>query len=361
MQTALKYQPRNQRYALRIAEIYIRQAKFAEAQNIADKIAQTADEPQLAAQAKNLGAEIRQMQQSAAEQDKIRQQYETARQQAAKDGGNPRLVRRTEEGVKTVSAEEATKANQQAETRWINQSLRKTQPNEKQIFGRIQSIECKGKNITYAVKSNEESFTLSSTDFQSLTINSFSRDASEVEIGCNAKLAELAMVLTYEPLSDAKSRGELLVIEFVPKFFQLMTTAELESELEPNPNENIPNITAANGRAGVFKLIKKDLRKPQTGEKQELGFLDKTECVGRTVIFYIKTRTQTLKLTSGSPQSINIRAFTPEIGQLQFGCQMKPLDIPVVFIYRDTIDLMSDAKGEILSLEFVPKDFTLEN
>ncbi len=39
---------------------------------------------------------------------------------------------------------------------------------------------------------------------------------------------------------------------------------------------------------------------------------------------------------------------------------MKQVDIPIVFTYKETIDLKGGSAGEIIALEFVPKSFTLD-
>jgi hypothetical protein len=66
------------------------------------------------------------------------------------------------------------------------------------------------------------------------------------------------------------------------------------------------------------------------------------------------------KLLSPSPQTLFIRGFTPEIKNLQIGCGMKAVEMPVVFIFRASADAKAKAAGELVSLEFVPKSFQLE-
>jgi hypothetical protein len=78
------------------------------------------------------------------------------------------------------------------------------------------------------------------------------------------------------------------------------------------------------------------------------------------MFFHFKTPTQSLKLSAASPQTLQMKAFTPEIEQLQFGCGMKEVDVPVVFTYRESLDLKGGSVGEIIALEFVPKSFILE-
>ena len=45
---------------------------------------------------------------------------------------------------------------------------------------------------------------------------------------------------------------------------------------------------------------------------------------------------------------------------MQFGCSVKPIEYPSVVVYKVAIDPKSKSQGIIVSLAFVPKDFTLE-
>lgn len=362
LQTALKYQPGNQRYALRIAEIYLRQEKFADALSIAEKIARTTDEPEIKAQAENLVGQLKQRQDIAARNEAARKQYE--------DGKQPVIVRRGADG-KTLSPEESAKAEEESKIRSINRTIKKVEPGEKQVVGQIQKIICKNGVITYSIKTDTESFTLSSKDFQNLTLTSHVSETVNAEIGCDANVAALNLVITYKPPAKPQtgSRGELTALDFVPKNFRLMEISEEPDETEetysgeatvlpPPPGKNLD--FEAQRRAAMMEAIKNALRQPLTGEKRELGFIEKVECGGKGIIFHIKNTAQTFKLSAASPQAIQIRGFTPEIEQLQIGCNLKQVDIPVVFIYKENTDPKAKSNGELMSLEFVPKSFILE-
>jgi tetratricopeptide (TPR) repeat protein len=379
LQKALKYQPGSQRYALRIAEVYMRQDKFAEAAVIADKVAKTADDAEIKAQAENLTGQLRQRQEIDVRNEAARKQYEAAVAEANKKGGPPVLVNRRTNG-KTLSPEEAAKAEEQAKMRSVNQALRKAAPAEKQVIGRIQKIECKGKLVTYLVKTDSETFTLSSKDFESLTLMAFVADAQEAQVGCGANIADFNAFLTYKPQTDAKNinRGELIAVDFVPKNFRLMDASEMQNKTEeiteeiyvaeesaiksgqpPPPAINNTDFDAQR-RAAMMQHIKDRMRQPAAGEKREIGFIEKVECSNKEMFFYFKTQTQTLKLATASPQAIQMRAFTPEVEQIQFGCNLKQVDIPVVFTYKQSSDPKAKSGGEIIALEFVPKSFILE-
>jgi hypothetical protein len=115
----------------------------------------------------------------------------------------------------------------------------------------------------------------------------------------------------------------------------------------------------AQRRAAMTQGIKNALRQPQTGEKRGIGTIEKVECNNKGMFFTLKTATQVLKLTA-VPQAIQMRAYTPDVEQLQFGCGMKQVDVPVVFVYKENSDAKAKTGGELVTLEFVPKNFTLD-
>lgn len=368
LKKALVYQPGNQRYAVRIAEIYARQEKLTEASAIADKVAQTADEPQTRAQAENLKTRIRQQQEYAAR----RRQYDSS--SAANNGvsGPPVLLRSS--NSKPPSPEDIAKAREIAELRSINQMLKKAASGNKQIVGRIQKIECKPKSIVYTVKTGSETMTLSSADFQKLELTSYTNDANNAHIGCDAKVESVNAVLTYKPSAAAAGAknaigGELQAVDFVPANFRLMNEDEMNEDSEviySGGDEDVPSAPDSEGtmseqqEAAILRGLKSSLRQPMSNETRSLGKIEKVECGDKGILFYLTAANKTYKLFAASPQSIQITAFTPDASKIAFGCGMKNVDIPVVFTFAAGIDLKSNADGSLVSLEFVPEKFTLD-
>jgi hypothetical protein len=108
----------------------------------------------------------------------------------------------------------------------------------------------------------------------------------------------------------------------------------------------------------MMQAIRNGLRKPADGETQELGSIESSECTKEGMFFFIKTTAGILRLASPG-QSMNLRAFTPDIESLQIACGMKSLDVPIVFIYKSGADTKRKVAGDLISIEFVPKTFTL--
>ena len=367
LQKALQFQPGNQRYSLRIAEIYERQNKLAEAKSIADKIAETSDDPQTKANAESIVSQIQRREQYNADNEAARKRYEAEAAEASKDGGRQILVRR-KSAEKTLTPEEIAKRREEAEIYSVNQSLRKAENIETRVIGRIQKIECKGAAVTYTVKTDTETFALTSSGFENLALVALIADLKDAEVGCGANLATVNAVITYKPQTAGKNavRGEMVAMDFVPNNFRFMDVSKnlnhsddiYESEQSSSDTGGITN----GGGIGEERdgAIRSALRHPQTGEKREIGLIEKVECGARGMFFIVKSSTQTYKLAATSPQSLQMRGFTPEVTQIQFGCNLKQVDIPVVFTYKVAADAKNKSDGELVSLEFVPKNFVLD-
>ena len=363
LRTALKYQPHNVRYILRIAEIYARQEKFNEARAIATKIAKTTDEESLKSRAESLAQEIGQRESIKARNDAARKEYDSGRSLSDNVNGNRILVRRNP-GEEKPTSDQIASAEKIASVRAINRSLRPLQNGEKHVLGRINKIDCKT-NVNYSVKTDSETFSLMSKDFRQLTILTFVPENGDVEVGCTANLSNFVAVITYREIVAQNNgpRGELVALEFVPNDFRLIDLKEepdaptyLVEETGPPP---VDSQIAEQRRNAIMQGIRDGLRKPSDGEARELGYIERTECTNQGMFFFMKTSAGILRLASPT-QGMALRAYTPDIENLQVGCGMKPLDVPVVFVYKNTPDKKRKVSGDLVSLEFVPKTFTLD-
>ncbi len=359
LRKALKYQPGNTRYVMRIAEIYLRQEKYKEAATIAGRLAKSADSDELRERAEKMVSEIGQREQMRAQYEANRKKYEAGN--AAESNGQV-LIRR-EAGENKPTEEQLSKAEEQAKMRAVNRSLRKPVAGESRILGEITKIECKASIITYSIKTVKEQLLLSSKDFQGLTVMTFVDDGGEV--GCTSSLAGLTAVLSYRPgpIPKSASRGELTAIEFVPTTFRFI---DLDAEpppptyvVEETAPTEIPADFEEQRRTMMTKAINDNLRKPASGEKRLLGQIERTECTTKAIFYHLRSGDQAYKLSNSSPETLFIRGFTPEIRDLQLGCGMKAVDLSVVFIYRESTDAKAKVAGDLVSLEFVPKSFRL--
>ncbi len=359
LKKALQLQPGNQEYAFIIAQIYMRQEKYAEAKELAEKLAKTADEPSLRTNAQNLLNSLARFEEQKASYQKQIDDLED------KGIRQPVLIRKTAE--KPLTEAEIAKIKEENEINNLNRAITKSKPDEKQTVGYIEKVACVKGEVIYSIKTETETFTLSAKDFSSLNLMSMIEEAQNMDFGCDAQVKDYLSVLTYRPNTDAKakSRGNLVAIAFVPKFFRLKTEEELKqareviiveeeptTEISPQVQEEMEK----KRREAMLEGLKQALRQPLDGEKRELGIVEKIECSNSTITFFVKTDTQTLKLKTKSMQSVKLSAFTPDAGQMQFGCGVKPPPIPAIITYRPK----DKDGGEIVALEFVPKSFKLE-
>lgn len=105
---------------------------------------------------------------------------------------------------------------------------------------------------------------------------------------------------------------------------------------------------AAFQRMAMMRQIKESLRKPLPGEKREMAFIEKSECSNKGLFFYFKIQTAVLKLSNPTPQTLQMKAFMPDTENMQIGCGMKAVEIPVIITYKEIPDKKSKTSGELV-------------
>jgi tetratricopeptide (TPR) repeat protein len=370
LQKAIKLQPGNEKYVMRLAELYMRQGKFDQASAIAAKYSKS-DDDEIRSRASALESQIN-SRKAYEQQLAAFNQRRDSRAAGNESSGEPVLRKREQQ--KPMSEEEIAKASEEAGNRSINEALRQPQAGEKRVLGTIQKIECKGGAITYQVRTDGTGpLSLSSKDFQNLPVTSFAPGADNISIGCGIDLSALYALLTYKEPSTPKpgAKGELVSVEFVPKTFRILTEQEMNAKAQTikvvedsaevvAPARRDPPPAVQNGmRDSMMQYIRGNIREPGEGEKRELAYLQKIECTPKGVFFNMKTLTSVLRLLNADPKSLAIKVYTPDLGGVQFECNSSVLDFPAVVIYTDKPDAKLKSAGTILSLDFVPKNFTL--
>lgn len=363
LQKALVYQPGNQRYAMRIAEIYARQGKFAEASAIADKIAATSDEPATRSQAERLIAKIK------LRKEAVESYRETKKQNGRigsdNSGPAPDPIRGT--GDKQPTPEEIDALQDEAFMQTMNAAMTKPEAGEMQVIGTVAKIDCR-RGITYQIKAGTETFNLTSKDFQALKLNAFVPQGAQMQLGCGADISSLKAVIIYRPatVKGNISRGELTGITFVPANFRFVDPADnrggepliYDEQFVRSPGTASEPDMRERQRQSVIKQIRDALLKPQAGEKRDIGFIESSECSEKGTFFTIKTSAGPVRLST-TQEKLIVHGFTPDIEDVQVACDMHGLGVPVVFIYKDAPDAKKKTLGHLISLEFVPKAFTL--
>lgn len=377
LKTALKQKPGDNDVLMRIAEIWSRQEKFDDAKSLAEKVAQTTDEESTKARADNLLSQIKNMQEVKIYNEAARKKYDEQMREFEKNGGGRSVqLARRQPSQRQLTPEELEIKLKEEKILSVNQALKPLSNDEKRIFGSISKIACVQKTIVYTVKTDSKTITLTSKDFQNLALVSFDEESSGASIECNANLSAYKKVLTYKEITGKSAHaGELIAIDFVPQDFRFMDEKDLTvfdlkvSNNDPiqteETNPNPPSIIRAEDQADFetqinkarMESIRSSLRQPKDGEVRGFGMLEKIECDKNGQFFVMKTASQSLKLKP--MQGLQIRSLMPLEG-VEFGCGLKGLDMNVVFIYKPADDKKTKSVGELISLEFVPKSFTLE-
>ena len=359
LKKALSLQPGNQQYALRIAQIYLRQKKYVEAEKLVKNLAETAVEADIRDGAKKLLSVIETIKTSQA-------QASNGRREREKNGyREPVLKRRSD-----LTKKQVEEIQQENVINRLHQEFGRPRSGEKQILGYVQKIECIEGAVKYSVKTEGGDLALKSKDFEELHLLALTEDAETLSVSCDADISRVKTVLTYRDENNAKigSKGNLLSMVFVPKFFRLKTKKELEGARriaiveQPKRNEvpdSVREEMQNQRRELMMKSIKDRLRQPQTGEIRRVGFLQEVECKRKYQIFHVKVGEQVLKLKVGSPETLKIIGYTREMERVNLRCGSKPPPVNAVITYK-TGKASKKINGEIVALEFVPKSFTLD-
>ena len=347
LKKGLTYQPGNQDYALLAAQIYLRQEKFADAREIAEKLSKTAGEQYMRANAESILRSIN-------ERETTRKNYQKRIEEM--NSGNASIDEPTSLMRSNISEAEREKIEAERLLDGLNRLIEKPKDGEVQVLGYFEKITCPNGTVAYSVKTQTETIALASKDFASLNLVSLTPESQDYQVGCDAKLGNAPAVITYRPNANPKSRskGELTGIYFVPKNFRFKSEKEIaESEAKQNV------LMEDEIKDQMSQSIKNALRKPEAGEKRELVMPDKIECEGRSVFIIVKAGAQVLKLKTDAPQTLRIAAFTQKAEAMQFGCGVKFPPLPAVVTFRPSTDAKDKSDGEIIAIEFVPEGFEL--
>jgi len=107
----------------------------------------------------------------------------------------------------------------------------------------------------------------------------------------------------------------------------------------------------------LLESINLNLRRLKAFEKRVLGFLTKIECIDEEVIYTIKVGNQNLRLRSENFDSLFLMSYDRDMSSEQIGCGMIKKETFAVVNYRPFNNIKANAAGEIVSIEFVPKNF----
>ena len=178
----------------------------------------------------------------------------------------------------------------------LNRALGRPWTGEQQITGTINNVTCPNGTITYDVTSDGKQLSFTSNGFQNLRMAVLLEGEHSFQIGCGVNFSKYLTVVTYLPPPDKKpnSKPQLTSITFVPDYFKLKSSTEMEGVRAVVVEDDL----LRRGReAGTVERIRMDeskpqsrwagiaenLRRPQNGETRAIGTLERIDCVGNTV------------------------------------------------------------------------------
>ena len=107
----------------------------------------------------------------------------------------------------------------------------------------------------------------------------------------------------------------------------------------------------------LMESLNSTLRRAKPDEKRILGSLTNIECQLKQVIFSFKTENDTLQLRTESLESLRLMSFESQFVNAEFGCGAMKKENLAVITYRPAAGDKSKIAGELIAIEFVPKNF----
>lgn len=122
---------------------------------------------------------------------------------------------------------------------------------------------------------------------------------------------------------------------------------------EPLSDEEI----ARRREKAIMESLNATLRRAAPDEKRLLGNLTEISCQPKQVVFSVRTETEVLQFRTDSLESLRLISFEPRFVNAQFGCGAMSGENLAVITFRPATGQKSKIAGEIVSVEFVPKNF----
>ena len=107
----------------------------------------------------------------------------------------------------------------------------------------------------------------------------------------------------------------------------------------------------------LMESLNSTLRRAKPDEKRMLGSLTNIECQLKQVIFSFKSENETLQFRTESLETLRLMSFEPQFVNAEFGCGAMRKENLAVITYRPAADDKSKIAGELVAIEFVPKNF----
>jgi hypothetical protein len=210
--------PGREEFSFMLAQLYIRKEDYKLARQILEPLAHGSGADQLMrSNAQSLLDSMTRMEEQMARFKE--------RQSEMNGGGNgggtsPRLTRREDPASASQPKEDETEET--LSQAGFELPIRKPAAGEEQGMGLLLRIDCDSKGVTFVVKVGEQLLKLHAPNFDGIQFTTYTPDVSGA-IGCGPRKQTNKVVVTYRPAKDgrAKSNGDVVAMDFVPKDFEL--------------------------------------------------------------------------------------------------------------------------------------------
>lgn len=129
-------------------------------------------------------------------------------------------------------------------------------------------------------------------------------------------------------------------------------------ETTPVPNPTATETTQPQRPTDASSYLREVLRKPDEGETQVQGVIQRIDCDAKGIFFVVKVGTEVLRLYTQKFELMEITSYNPTVqGDLTCGVRKNQESVVICFVKQADKRLKTD--GIIKSLEFVPGDFKL--
>lgn len=107
----------------------------------------------------------------------------------------------------------------------------------------------------------------------------------------------------------------------------------------------------------ILESLNATLRTPKRDEKRLIGYVTKIDCQPNQIIFSVKADDQIFELKGDSFDTLTLISFESKLVDSEFGCGVMKKENLAVITFRPSANVKSKITGEIISVEFVPKNF----
>jgi tetratricopeptide (TPR) repeat protein len=209
--------PGREEFSFMLAQLYMRKQDYKGARQILEPLAHgSSSDQQMRANAQSLLDSMTRMEEQMA-RFKERQSEMNG---GNGDGQSPRLTRRGNPASTTPQKEDETEET--LSQAGFELPIRKPAAGEEQVLGLLLRIDCDAKGATFVVKIGDQLLKLHAPNFDGIQFTTYTPDVAGA-ISCGPRKQTNKVVATYRPAKDAraKSGGDVVAMDFVPKDFEL--------------------------------------------------------------------------------------------------------------------------------------------